>query len=184
MTPRKFHIQWVLVLIGGKFFDRTLCSWRVHRVRNQLFYYAESQTCREICLLITLLCVPLSNWLLNPWPVLGGYNGEVDHLDRRPEKIIVEVNPWEPVSGRWWMEKDNFTNILTWSFINSNSFIQCQSNVEETNLFAIFWENVRLYCRPFFWSTDRRIDLSHAKDWPRHENFFKDANILLFFFQP
>ena len=65
------------------------------------FYYAESQTCREICLLITLHCVPLSNWLLNPWPVLGGDDGEVDHLDRRPEKIIVEVNPWEPGSGRW-----------------------------------------------------------------------------------
>jgi len=28
---------------------------------------------------------------------LGGDDGEVDHLDRRPEKIIVEVNSWELV---------------------------------------------------------------------------------------
>ena len=80
------------------------------------------------------------------------------------------------------MEKDNFTNIFTCSFKNSKTYIQYQTNVEETNLFAIFWGNVRLYCRPFFWSTDRRIDLSHAKDWPRHENIFKDANMLLFIF--
>ena len=142
MTPRKFHIQRVLVLIGGKFFDRTLSSWRswrVHRVRNQLFYYAESQTCREICLLITLLCVPLSNWLLNPWPVLGGDNGEVDHLHRRPEKIIVEVNPWEPERGRWWIGKDNFTKILTWCFINSKTYIQYQTNAMLKKLICLLF---------------------------------------------
>ena len=33
------------------------------------------------------------------WPVLGGDDGEVDHLDRRPEKVVVEVDPWEPAKA-------------------------------------------------------------------------------------
>ena len=32
-------------------------------------------------------------------PVLGGDDGEVDHLDRRPEKVVVQVDPWEPAKA-------------------------------------------------------------------------------------
>ena len=32
-------------------------------------------------------------------PVLGGDEGEVDHLDRRPEKVVVQVDHWEPVKA-------------------------------------------------------------------------------------
>jgi len=30
-------------------------------------------------------------------PVLGGDEGEVDHLDRRPEKVVIQVHHWELV---------------------------------------------------------------------------------------
>ena len=32
-------------------------------------------------------------------PVLGGDDGEVDHLDRRPEQVVVQINPWEPAKA-------------------------------------------------------------------------------------
>ena len=42
---------------------------------------------------------PKGYQLLPPWlaqPELGRHNGEVDHLDWWPEKVVVHIHLWEP----------------------------------------------------------------------------------------
>ena len=42
------------------------------------------------------LSLPGASGLGNQLPELGRHNCEVDHLDWRPEEVVVHIHPWEP----------------------------------------------------------------------------------------
>ena len=70
--------------------------------------------------------------LLPPWlaqPELCRHNGEVDHLDWRPEEVVVHIHPWEP--GQ---EVINKSSNLKDMIIHTNSL----GHKHECGLFALF----------------------------------------------
>ena len=196
MTPRQFWTHNFRFSIFGLILRKVIIVLCAHDANTKSTaksaFYARSVMNRKNISWLLSLYLTSQKWLLYIcWPVLGGDYGEVDHLDWRPEKVVVQIHPWEPGKANY-EEEENKIALSDWHPLYFDKKKWSPTVQKEQIYFSVFWNSISVLLLTIHWGCwqdDRFIPRKRLglgmKTFPYpqkigawHENIFIGANKL------